>query len=322
MSTKILVTGGAGYIGSVTTAYLIDRGYDVTVLDNLSTGHKDRIDERAEFIYGDVLDTDIAQAIKTNFDTVVHLAGKAIVNESIRLRDYYIQNNLYGTKNMLLLMKTNRISKMIFSSTCAVYGNPDANLVSEICQEKPINPYGESKALADKEIAGFCSNSEFNAISLRFFNVAGSYKNNNHQFFGEVHDIETHLIPRILSMKEIEIFGSDFDTPDGTCVRDYVHVVDIAKAIELSIKVNDLRGHKIYNLGRGIGNSVTDVINTYENITKKKLLRKFLPRRVGDPAYLVSNSSLVAKELKWSPDYNLEEIITDSYEFYLSKKTN
>jgi UDP-glucose 4-epimerase len=320
MSTKVLVTGGAGYIGSVTTAYLIDQGHKVTVLDNLSTGHKESIDRRAKFIYGDVLDNDLTKLIKTNFDAVVHLAGKALVSESIRLRDYYVQNNLYGTKNMLLLMKSNRISKMIFSSTCAVYGNPDTNLISEGCQEKPINPYGESKLLADKEIGSFCNSFEVDAISLRFFNVAGSYKNNNHDFFGEMHDIETHLIPRILRMKEIEIFGSDFDTPDGTCVRDYVHVVDIARAIELSINGNEVGGHKIYNLGSGIGNSVTEVINTYENLAKKKLSRKFMPRRIGDPAYLVSNSSLAAKELKWSPYYNLEQIINDSYEFFLSLK--
>jgi len=316
---KILITGGAGYIGSVTSAYLLDHGYDVNILDDLSEGNEALIDSRANFIFGSILDEiSIDQAVK-ECQAIVHLAGKAIVSESIENSHKYLLNNHAGTKNILQSMVNNSIKKIVFSSTCAVYGNPKVTYIDEDCIANPINPYGKSKLLADLEIAKFTKKYEFESISLRFFNVAGSYKSQTHKLFGELHKNETHLIPRILMQGIIDVYGSDMDTPDGTCVRDYVHVIDLARAIKLSLEKINTPGHRIYNLGSGNGNSVQEVIEVAEKILSKKIIRKNTNKRIGDPDYLVCNPNLAKNELGWESEYSLTQIIKDSQNFILNQ---
>lgn len=312
---KVLITGGAGYIGSVTTAYLLDNGFEVNVLDNLSTGHEKLIDKRAKFFFGDILDSNSIINSMTGCEAVVHLAGKAIVSESVLKPDLYMENNHTGTINILNSMKKMLVSKLVFSSTCAVYGNPISRLIAEDHPTNPINPYGKSKLLADGEIDRFSKENNLNSISLRFFNVGGSYKNNSNILFGELHDEETHLIPKILKNRSINIYGRDFETLDGTCVRDYVHVVDLARAIKLSLEKKKLEHHKIYNLGSGNGSSVLEVIEEAEKVIFSEITKYDGPPINGDPAYLVSDSKLANMELGWVSQFSLNKIINDSYAF-------
>ena len=312
---KILVTGAAGFIGSVTAAYLLDHGYEINILDDLSEGHKHQIDSRANFFQGSVLDFGAINEALADCQAVVHLAGKAIVSESTQDPDKYQLHNYIGTRNILNSMIDNSIDQIVFSSTCAVYGNPNVKSISEQTKPIPINPYGNSKLLADLEISNFTEKHNLNSVSLRFFNVAGSYTNKLSQFFGELHKNETHLIPRILAQRNIEVYGSDFNTPDGTCVRDYVHVIDIAHAIKLSLENKTSSGHRIYNLGSGIGASVQDIIQVAESILNIEITKKSGKRRAGDPDYLVSDSSLARKELGWATRFDLKQIIADTQKF-------
>ena len=312
---KILVTGAAGFIGSVTAAYLLDHGYDVNVLDDLSEGHENQIDKRSNFFRGSILDFSAINEAIAGCEAVVHLAGKAIVSESTQDPEKYQINNYIGTKNILNSMVDNSINQIVFSSTCAVYGNPNVKSISEQTKPIPINPYGNSKLQADLEISNFTEKHNLNSISLRFFNVAGSYTNKLGQFFGELHKNETHLIPRILAQRNIEIYGSDFNTPDGTCVRDYLHVLDIAYAIRLSLENKTSSGHRIYNLGSGIGVSVKDIIRVAESTLNIEITKKSGRRRAGDPGYLVSDSNLARKELGWATRFDLKQIITDTQKF-------
>jgi UDP-glucose 4-epimerase len=312
---KILITGGAGFIGSVTAAYLLDHGYEVNILDDLSEGHEHLIDGRANFFRGSILESRAINEALVDCKAVVHLAGKAIVSESIKDPVKYQLNNVAGTRNLLNSMVAGSVKKIIFSSTCAVYGNPNIKAIDETIKPMPVNPYGESKLLADLEILRFTDSFGLSSVSLRFFNVAGSYTNNLKELFGESHLNETHLIPRILKQNQIEIYGTDFNTPDGTCVRDYVHVIDIANAIKLSLEKGSISGHKIYNLGRGIGASVNDVIEASEEVLGRKILKRNGKRKPGDPEYLVSNPELAEKELGWSATLNLIQIIADAQKF-------
>jgi UDP-glucose 4-epimerase len=312
---KVLITGGAGYIGSVTTAYLLDNGFEVNVLDNLSTGHEKFIDKRAKFFLGDILESNSIIKAMNGCDSVVHLAGKAIVSESILKPHFYKENNHIGTLNILNSMKELSINKLVFSSTCAVYGNPISKLIAEDHPTNPINPYGESKLLADNEIGWFSKGNYLNSTSLRFFNVGGSYKNNADNLFGELHDEETHLIPKILNNKSVTIYGRDFETSDGTCVRDYVHVVDLARAIKLSVEIKNSKHHKIYNLGSGKGSSVLEVIAEAEKVIFSEITKHDGPPKNGDPAYLVADSKLANTELGWASQFTLNKIIKDSYAF-------
>ena len=312
---KVLITGGAGYIGSVTSAYLLDNEFEVNVLDNLSTGHEKFIDKRAKFFFGDILEINSIITAMTGCDAVVHLAGKAIVSESVLKPDFYKEINHLGTLNILNSMKELSVKKLVFSSTCAVYGNPISKLIAEDHPTNPINPYGESKLLADNEIDWFSKENYLNSISLRFFNVGGSYKNNADNLFGELHDEETHLIPKILNNKSVTIYGRDFETSDGTCVRDYVHVVDLARAIKLSLEIKNLQHHKIYNLGSGKGSSVLEVIAEAEKVIFSKIIKHDGPPKNGDPAYLVADSKLANTELGWASQFALNKIIKDSHAF-------
>ena len=312
---RILITGGAGFIGSVTAAYLLDRGYEVNILDDLSEGHYSAVDSRANFFQGSILDTTAITKALVGCKAVVHLAGKAIVSESTKDPAKYQLHNFVGTQNLLKSMIDHSIKKIIFSSTCAVYGNPDIKSINEKINPMPINPYGESKLLADLEISKFTEIYNLSSVSLRFFNVAGSYTNKLNQLFGESHMDETHLIPRVLMHNEIEIYGARFNTPDGTCVRDYVHVIDIANAIKLSLEKSVISGHKIYNLGSGIGISVNKIIDVAETILGRKITKKYGERRSGDPEYLVSNADLAREELGWSTTFSITQIIKDAQKF-------
>jgi UDP-glucose 4-epimerase len=312
---KILVTGAAGFIGSVTAAYLLDHGYEINVLDDLSEGHEHQIDSRANFFQGSILDFGAINEAITNCQAVVHLAGKAIVSESTQDPDKYQLHNFIGTRNLLISMIDNSIKQIVFSSTCAVYGNPNIKSISEQVKPVPVNPYGNSKLLADLEISNFTEKHNLNSVSLRFFNVAGSYTNKLGKLFGELHKNETHLIPRILKERNIEIYGSDFNTPDGTCVRDYVHVLDIAHAIKLSLENKTSSSHRIYNLGSGKGASVRDIIQVVESTLNIEITTKSGKRRAGDPDYLVSNSNLARKEIGWATRFDLKQIITDTQKF-------
>lgn len=317
---KVLITGGAGYIGSVLTGYLIDQGNDVNILDNLSTGHKSLVDTRANFFNGDILVEQDLIAAMNDCQAVVHLAGKALVAESMVYPDLYFRENFEGTKAVLHGMKVLGIKKIVFSSTCAVYGNADSRKITENTQTKPINPYGDSKLKADEEIGFSATNDNLDAYSFRFFNVAGSYVSRTGQSFGEMHTTETHLIPNILRNKQIEIFGTDWQTPDGTCIRDYVHVVDLAIAIETALKSNTKLGHKIYNLGSGDGVSVLEVISAANKVLPKPVQITNKERRMGDPQELVGDSRLALQDLNWQSRHNINEIVEDSYKFITKNK--
>jgi UDP-glucose 4-epimerase len=312
---RLLITGGAGFIGSVTAAYLLDHGYEINILDDLSEGHLRSIDSRADFFQGSILDTNAINKAIIGCKAVVHLAGKAIVSESTKDPAKYKLHNFVGTQNLLNSMIDHSIKKIIFSSTCAVYGNPNIKSIDEKTNPMPINPYGESKLLADLEISKFTEKYNLSSVSLRFFNVAGSYASKLNQLFGESHWNETHLIPRVLMQNEIEIYGTNFNTPDGTCVRDYVHVLDIANAIKLSLEKSKISGHKIYNLGSGTGISVNKIIEVSEAILGRKITKTNGERRSGDPEFLVSNPSLARKELGWAADLNIMQIIKDAQTF-------
>lgn len=317
---RLLVTGGAGFIGSVVTAYLLDRGYKVNILDNLSTGHLANIDARANFYPCDLLNAKQINEAMRGCDAVIHLAGKAIVSESIENSFSYINHNYNGTKNILMSMLQLGIQKIVFSSTCAVYGQVEKGLISEINSLNPINPYGESKLLADNELSQYSFLHNFQCTSLRFFNVAGSYRNNEGQLFGELHDNETHLIPRLLLNNKINVYGYKLNTPDGTCIRDFVHVVDLASAILLSIENKSQSGHRIFNLGSNRGYSVLDVIRTVELISGNKISINYLEPRNYDPISLVSDSSLAFRELNWKSQFSLESIIEDTMKFITQRR--
>lgn len=314
---KILVTGGAGFIGSVVTSFLIDHGFTVNILDNLSTGNKRFIDPRSNFIHGDILDPHLVNFAMKGCEAVIHLAGKAIVSESIQFPNFYVQQNYIGTKNVLQVMLKNQIHRIVFASSCSVYGESKSDLISETNETKPINPYGKTKLLADKELTKFATDHNFSCISLRFFNVAGSYTNLEKKVFGESHLDETHLIPRILTQSNFEIFGNNLKTKDGTCIRDFVHVVDLASAILLCLSSNARPGHQIYNLGSGIGYSVAEVITLVESIFHKKISIKYSARRLEDPLRLVSDSTYAEENLKWKKQFNLECMIRDTWKFII-----
>ena len=313
---KVLVTGGAGYIGSVVSAYLLDKGYEVNILDNLSTGHKFLVDSRSTFFFGDILNEDDLSLAMAECTAVVHLAGKALVAESVAYPQIYFENNTTGTKLLLNEMSKSGINKLIFASTCAVYGNPGQSPISEKEKTNPVNPYGESKLQADIAIETFCESNELDAFSFRFFNVAGSYLSSTGNLSGELHDEETHLIPNLVKKQKLTIFGNDWPTLDGTCIRDYVHVADLADAIEKALAMNSKPGHKIYNLGSGKGSSVLEVATEANKNLGNSIEITFTHRRPGDPAELISDPKKAEREIGWKSKLNLETMIKDSISFF------
>ncbi|MBU8686469.1 UDP-glucose 4-epimerase GalE [Priestia megaterium] len=317
----ILVVGGAGYVGSHLVKELVTEE-DVVVLDNLSTGFEHLIDSQATFIKGNLGDRDILNKIFTEYPikAVMHFAANSLVGESVTNPYKYYENNVGATLTLLKAMVDHNVKNFIFSSTAATYGIPHVDLIDETQPNNPINPYGKTKLMVEQILADFASAYQMNYIVLRYFNVAGAHQSGT---IGESHDPETHLIPIILQhllgqREQISVFGTDYDTPDGTCIRDYIHATDLAKAhiLALHALLNDTQKNKIYNLGNGNGFSVREVIETCEKVTNKKAKIEFVERREGDPAKLVASSDKVQAELGWTPQFNLTQIIESAWNWH------
>ena len=308
--TRILVTGGAGYIGSTATAILVDRGYEVVVLDDMSTGHPNAVDSRATTIQGSLLDPDALRSALVGCQAVIHFAGKSLVGESVEKPELYHHVNVDGTANLLDAMAIHGIDKIVFSSSAATYGQPVDNPITEESVAVPTNPYGASKLAIDKMISA----AGISAISLRYFNVAGAYQSSN-GWLPERHNPETHLIPLVLRATEenpLKIFGTDWDTKDGTCVRDYVHVVDLIEAHIFSLGALKPHKHEIVNLGSGGGYSVREVITEATKVLGRPVPAIESPRRAGDPASLVASIVKAKSLLGWEPTRDLETMISDA----------
>jgi UDP-glucose 4-epimerase len=308
--TRILVTGGAGYVGSTATAILADRGYEVVVFDDLSMGHADAVDPRATLIEGTLLDPDALRAALVGCEAVIHFAGKSLVGESVEKPELYHHVNVDGTANLLDAMAIHGIDKIVFSSSAATYGQPVDDPITEESVAAPTNPYGASKLAIDKMITA----RGISAISLRYFNVAGAYKSKN-GWLAERHNPETHLIPLVLratAENPLKIFGTDWDTKDGTCIRDYVHVVDLIEAHILALDALKPHVHEIVNLGSGGGYSVREVISVASKVLGREAPAIESPRRAGDPGTLVASIVKAKSLLGWEPTRDLETMISDA----------
>lgn len=318
---KLLIPGGAGYIGSHMVRYAQDNGHEVVILDDFSTGHQWSIKD-CEVLQVNLLDqVKLARSLKgRHFDGVIHFAAKSLVGESVQKPDLYYQNNVVGTLNLVNEMMVNDVNNLVFSSTAAIFGNPVSEKMSEDHPRLPINPYGQSKLMVEGMLRDICSAYDFNATCFRYFNAAGADPSGS---IGEAHDPETHLIPNILksvlsSKDSLKIFGDDYPTHDGTCVRDYIHVNDLANAHLLGLeKMNELGGFSAYNLGNGNGFSVLDVISSCERATKLSINYEISPRRSGDPAILVADSGKALSKLNWKPKFcNLDDIVKSAWDWH------
>ncbi|MEU1943755.1 UDP-glucose 4-epimerase GalE [Streptomyces sp. NPDC020125] len=311
---KYLVTGGAGYVGSVVAAHLLEAGHRVTVLDDLSTGYREGVPEGAEFIEGRIQDA--GKWLDPTFDGVLHFAAFSQVGESVVNPEKYWVNNVGGTTELLAAMRDAGVRTLVFSSTAATYGEPDQVPITEDLPTAPTNPYGASKLAVDHMISGECAAHGLAAVSLRYFNVAGAYG-----AYGERHDPESHLIPLVLQVAQgrreaISVFGEDYPTPDGTCVRDYIHVADLADAHLLALGAAASGEHLICNLGNGNGFSVREVIETVRQVTGHPIPEIAAPRRGGDPAVLVASAERAKERLGWRPTRaDLAGIVADAWEF-------
>lgn len=308
---RILVTGGAGYIGATAVALLLDAGYEVTVLDDLSTGHADALPANVKFVQGSLLnDADLDNALD-GCDAVMHFAAKSLVGESVEKPELYEKVNVGGSKALIAKMKENGISKIVLSSTAATYGEPKRVPISETDEPAPKNPYGATKLEIDRMVSA----SGFSAISLRYFNVAGAHKSKN-GWLAERHNPETHLIPNVLRATEaapVKIFGTDWPTEDGTCIRDYIHVVDLIDAHIKALENLPEGKHEIINLGSGDGYSVKEVIAAAEKAVGASIPAVASERRAGDPAVLIADISKAKSFLKWQPTRGIEEMVSDTW---------
>ncbi len=314
---KLLVTGGAGYIGSIVASQLLENGHDVVVLDNLSRGHRDAVPQGANLVVADLLDQHVlAETLDDGFDGVLHFAALALVPESVSQPELYYRTNVVGTLNLLDAMRAVGVRRLVFSSTCAVYGQPDEVPIAETAPPRPANAYGASKLAVDQMIGTECLAHELGAVSLRYFNVAGASSG-----LGEDHHPETHLIPNVLRAARglnpyVEIFGTDYPTPDGTAIRDYIHIEDLSAAHLLALEGARPGEHRIFNLGNGNGFSVRDVISTAEAVTGCTVPTREAPRRAGDPPMLVAAGALIRSELGWEPRKPaLADMVADAWEF-------
>lgn len=312
---RILVTGGAGYIGSVATAILLERGFDVTVLDDCSTGHRDAVSSQAKFIEGSVLNPESIALALADCSAVFHFAAKSLVGESVEKPDLYFDVNVNGTRNLLDQMAKAKISKLVFSSTAATYGEPEVIPITEGANTKPTSPYGTTKLAVDQMITEEAK-SGLAAISLRYFNVAGAY-NSKSGWLAERHNPETHLIPNLLrstTENPIKIFGNDWPTKDGTCIRDYIHVVDLIDAHILALENLVSGQHKIVNLGSGGGYSVTEVVSAASKVLGRDIPTEITSRRSGDPAVLIADITFATQILDWEPKHGIENMVRDTWE--------
>ncbi|MGW7070921.1 UDP-glucose 4-epimerase GalE [Streptomyces sp. NPDC054855] len=314
MSGKYLVTGGAGYVGSVVAQHLIEAGHEVTVLDNLSTGFREGVPAEAKFIEGDIRDA--AKWLDSSFDAVLHFAAFSQVGESVAKPEKYWDNNVGGTMALLAAMRDAGVRRLVFSSTAATYGEPVSTPITEADPTAPTSPYGASKLAVDHMITGEAVAHGLAAVSLRYFNVAGAYG-----AYGERHDPESHLIPLVLQVAQgkreaISVYGDDYPTPDGTCVRDYIHVADLAQAHLLAVEAATSGEHLICNLGNGNGFSVREVIETVREVTGHPIPEVMAPRRDGDPAILVASAATAREKLGWNPSRaDLAGIVADAWAF-------
>jgi UDP-glucose 4-epimerase len=313
---RIFLTGGAGYIGSVCTEQLLDEGHEVAIFDNLSEGHRRAVDRRARFIEGDLAHPDQIETALSSYrpDAVMHFAANALVGESMRNPSKYFRNNIANGLNLLDAMIAAGVQRMVFSSTCAIFGPPDRLPIDETASPRPISPYGESKLTFEKLLRWYDEIYSVKFVCLRYFNASGATEK-----FGEDHRPETHLIPAVLKVAlgqrpNLEIYGTDYDTPDGTCIRDYIHIVDLARAHILALGAT---GNGFYNLGTGGGSSVREVITACCKITGRKIDTIEKPRRPGDPARLIASSEKIKNELGWRPQFqSLDAIIESAWKWH------
>jgi UDP-glucose 4-epimerase len=312
---KVLVTGGAGYIGSVLVDRLITGGHQVNVIDDLSNGYSENIHKDAKFFLGTILDTDLLNKSLDNTEVVLHLGAKIRVEEGESKPELYKQVNIEGTLNLLKLCKEKGISKFVFASTAAVYGNPEDFPVTESSKEAPVNVYGQTKLEIDKYLAKNAVEQGISAISFRFFNVGGALKNTEGKWLKIKHEGATHLIPSILRSSEekpLSIFGNDWPTSDGTPVRDFVHVLDLADALVKSLTHLDKPGHRIINLGTATGSTVLEVVKAAEVAIGRKINFKFDDKRAGDSYALVTSNKIAKEILGWQPIKSLANILEDA----------
>jgi UDP-glucose 4-epimerase len=313
---NVFVTGGAGYIGSICVEELINAGHRVTVLDNLTEGHRSALDKRAPFIQGDLSDQELlTKSIRgANAEAVMHFAANALVGESMENPGKYFGNNVGNGVKLLEACKAAAVKKFVFSSTCATYGPPDRVPMTEDLPQRPINPYGESKLMFEKILQWYQQLHGLEFVALRYFNAAGATDQ-----FGEDHRCETHLIPNVLKVAlgqkpSCDIYGTDYPTPDGTCIRDYIHIIDLAQAHILALAAGK---QGFYNLGNGDGYSVREVLKVCETVTGKKIPAVEKPRRPGDPPKLVAAADKAKRELGWKPKLaKLEDIITSAWRWH------
>jgi UDP-glucose 4-epimerase len=335
---KLLVTGGAGYIGSVVAAQLLAQQHQVVVLDDLSTGHADAVPAGAELVRGTLRD-DAEKVLADGIDAVLHFAAKSLVGESVANPALYWENNLGGTLALLEAMRRTEVNKIVFSSTAAVYGEPERTPITETDPARPTSPYGASKLAVDTALAEHARLHRIGGISLRYFNVAGAYAGPGGAWYGERHTTETHLIPNVLKIAArrgpagpaadpgtdpvtppdgqdaVQIFGDDYPTPDGTCVRDYIHVTDLAYAHLFALDACEPGTHRVYNLGNGAGFSVQEVLDVCREVTGRDIPARVAPRRPGDPAVLVASSERIKSELAWSAARDLRTMVADAWAF-------
>jgi len=314
---KILVTGGAGYIGSICVEDLINRGHQVTVFDNLTEGHRNAVDSRAKFVQGDLGDKSaVSDVIRTETPAaVMHFAANALVGESMQNPYKYFFNNVACGLNLLHAMVENGVKRLVFSSTCATYGIPETIPIDELAPQRPVNPYGESKLIFEKMLRWFDQIHGLVFASLRYFNAAGAS-----EAYGEDHRIETHLIPCVLQVplgkrEHAQVFGTDYPTPDGSCIRDYIHVSDLAQAHALALEV---KKSDFFNLGIGGGVSVLEVIEACRKVTGKNIPIMKQPRRSGDPPRLIASARKAQEILGWRPRYEqIDDIVSSAWNWHL-----
>lgn len=319
---NVLVTGGAGYIGSVVVEELLENNHRVIVVDNLSTGHRDAVDMRARLIEGDIKDQQLVENILTenNIEAVIHMAGSSQVAESVQFPEKYYDNNVVAGKVLLDAMRAMKVKKIVFSSTAAVYGEAERQPIIETDKLEPTNPYGKTKLQFENELRRNHEEHGLSYVSLRYFNAAGASEN-----CGERHDPETHLIPMVLQaalgrIPHINVFGDDYPTRDGTCVRDYIHVIDLARAHVLAL--SSLDGNTAtYNLGcGGTGYTVREVIDIAREVTGNAIPESIASRRPGDPAVLIASSEKISRELGWKPEFQDLRAIINSAWIWLSMR--
>lgn len=323
---KILICGGAGYVGSHMVRYVLDNGHDVVVYDNLSTGHRGSVPQGIPLVHGDIGDAaKLARVFAEHrFDAVMHFCARSLVGESVTDPYAYYENNVGNTISLLEAMRHASVDRIVFSSTAAVFGHPVSDTIDETHPTVPINPYGQSKLMIEQVLADAARAYGLRSVALRYFNAAGASACGS---IGEAHDPETHLIPNVLKAvlgqgKGLKVFGTDYDTRDGTCVRDYVHVSDLASAHMLAIDyMARNEGAFTFNLGNGEGFSVREVIAAAEKVTGRPVPHEFAERRAGDPATLVASSQQARDELGWQPAMaRMEDILASAWNWHLQPR--